>query len=116
MTLQEILNTYIDGDYIKPMKWENCLKSKEDLYNLLKCWFKICKSESIGKNPIGVAPIVLLQIGDKRYKLNSDTKREGVKTFLENSKLNNIWYISESKRVSNDVNGQNIKNLHMYLL
>ena len=98
------------------MKWNNCLTSRRDLVLLLKGWLQMTSSETIGdpnEGP-GVRPLIRLQIGDKSYELNADTKREGVKLFLENEKNRITWSYSDTNRVSNALNGEHIENLQMY--
>jgi hypothetical protein len=114
--MRELLERYLLGQYIIPMNWKNCLSSREDLVLLLKGWRQMTSSETIGdpNNGIGVRPLIRLQIGDNRYVLNADTKRRGVKVFLENEKHRNIWTYSEKNRVSNAPNGEHIENLQMY--
>jgi hypothetical protein len=114
--LRELLEQYLIGQYIIPMTWDNCLNSREDLVSLLRGWLQVTDSDTIGdpNNGIGVTPLIRLQIGDNRYVLNQDTRRVGVKMFIENARNGNIWHCSETNRVSNDLNGERIANLHMY--
>jgi len=118
MSPQELSTKYIDGKYIKPMVWADCLKTKEDLYLLLKLWLKFSDAETIGKiqkgKSIGLQPLIRIELGDKRYQLNYDTKRIGVEQFIKNK--TNKWVVSETGRISNDINGEHIPNLQMYLV
>ena len=104
------------GQYITPMTWNNCLTSRKDLVLLLKGWLQLTDSDTIGdpKENIGVASLIKLKVGDKRFELNNDTKRQGVEIFLKNEKKENNWHYSETNRVSNDLNGEHIANLQMY--
>ena len=112
----DLLERYLMGQYIKPMSWDNCLTSKEDLVLLLKGWLQLTNSKTIGdpEGNIGVAPLIRLEVGDRRWELNHDTKRSGVEIFLENEKNKNNWTYSNTNRVSNDLNGEHIANLQMY--
>lgn len=114
--MKELLEKYLLGQYIIPMKWNNCLTSRRDLVLLLKGWLQMTSSETIGDpdKGLGVRSLIKLQIGDKRYELNADTKREGVKLFLENEKNRITWSYSDTNRVSNALNGVHIENLQMY--
>lgn len=98
------------------MRWNKCLTSRRELVLLLNGWLQVTSSETIGdpnEGP-GVRPLIRLQIGDKSYELNADTKREGVKLFLENEKNRITWSYSDTNRVSNALNGEHIENLQMY--
>ena len=116
--MKELLEKYLMGQYITPMTWNNCLTSRKDLVLLLKGWLQMTSAETIGNpnNGVGVTPLIKLQIGDHQYVLNQDTQRVGVEMFIENEGNGNNWHYSESNRVSNDLNGEHIANLHMYRL
>ena len=114
--MKELLEKYLMGQYIIPMTWNNCLTSRKDLVLLLKGWLQMTSAETIG-NPnenIGIAPLIRLEVGDKRFELNNDTKRQAVEIFLENEKNGNTWNYSQKNRVSNDQDGKHIQYLHMY--
>jgi hypothetical protein len=114
--MKELLGKYLLGQYIIPMRWNKCLTSRRELVLLLNGWLQVTSSETIGdpnEGP-GVRPLIRLQIGDKSYELNADTKREGVKLFLENEKNRITWSYSDTNRVSNALNGEHIENLQMY--
>ena len=114
--MKELLEKYLMGQYIAPMTWNNCLTSRKDLVLLLKGWLQMSRAETIG-NPrenIGVAPLIRLEVGDRRWELNHDTKRQAVEIFLINEKNKNNWTYSTTNRVSNDLNGEHIANLQMY--
>ena len=114
--MQELLKKYLMGKYILPMNWENCLTSREDLVLLLRGWLQMTSVETIGdpEGNIGVASLIKLKVGDRRFELNNDTKRQGVEIFLKNERNGNNWHYSETNRVSNDLNGEHIANLNMY--
>jgi len=112
----EILERYLRGNFIIQMNWDNCLRSKEELRMLLTGWLQFTSADTIGDPSIGIGvnPLIKLQIGERRYVLNQDTKREGVESFLENENSGNPWTLSETNRVSNAQNGEHIAGLHMY--
>ena len=112
----EILERYLRGNFIIQMNWDNCLRSKEELRMLLSGWEQLTSADTIGDPSIGIGvnPLIKLQIGERRYVLNQDTKREGVEVFLENARNGNPWTISNKNRVSNAQNGEHIAGLHMY--
>jgi len=114
--MKEILEKYLSGDYIIQMGWNNCLNSKEDLRLLLRGWKQFSNADTIGdpRQGVGVNRLIKLRIGEKRYELNQDTKREGVKLFLENERNGNPWITSKTNRVSNALNGEHIVGLQMY--
>ena len=114
--MKELLEKYLMCQYITPMTWNNCLTSQKDLVLLLKGWLQLTDSDTIGdpKKNIGVTSLIKLKVGDKRFELNNDTKRQAVEIFLENEKKGNTWNYSEKNRVSNDQNGKHIQHLHMY--
>ena len=116
--MRELLKKYLMGQDIQPMSWDNCLTSKENLVLLLKGWLQLTNSKTIGdpQGNIGVAPLIRLEVGDRRWELNQDTQRVGVEMFIENEGNGNNWHYSETNRVSNDLNGEHIANLHMYRL
>lgn len=114
--MREILENYLSGQYIIQMGWNNCLNSKEDLRLLLIGWLQLTNADTIGDpgQGVGVNPLIKLKTGGRRYVLNQDTKREGVKLFLENERNGNPWTLSETNRVSNAQNGEHIAGLQMY--
>lgn len=116
--MKEILEKYLMGQYITPMNWNNCLNSRKDLVLLLKGWLQLTDSDTIGdpKENIGVTSLIKLKVGDKRFVLNNDSRRQAIEIFLENEGNGNKWHYSETNRVSNDLNGEHIANLHMYRL
>ena len=118
--MRELLKKYLMGQYIIPMTWDNCLNSREDLVLLLRGWLQVTKTstKTLGdpKANIGVAALIRLKVGDRRWELNHDTKRPGVEIFLENEKNKNTWTYSETNRVSNHKDGRHIENLQMYKL
>ena len=114
--MKELLEKYLISQYITPMTWNNCLTSRKDLVLLLRGWLQMTSVETIGdpEGNIGVASLIKLKVGDRRFELNNDTKRQGIEIFLENEKNGNNWHYSETNRVSNDLNGEHIPNLNMY--
>ena len=116
INMRELLERYLMGNHITEMTWGNCLNSREDLVLLLRGWLQMTESDTIGDPNVGVGlkKLIKLQIGDKRYVLNADTRRKGVKVFLENEKNGNTWTYSETNRVSNASNREHIETLQMY--
>lgn len=116
--MRELLETHLLGQYITPMTWDNCLNTKRELVLLLRGWVQLTNSDTIGNlnNNIGVTPLIRLQIGDIRYQLNHDTRRNGVIEFLENERNDPPppWITGNTGRVSNAPNGEHIPNLQMY--
>jgi hypothetical protein len=119
--LNEIAKEYIEGEHIKPMSKETFLSSKEELFNLLKCWKIISKANTIGnlakfkKNQ----KTVILNIGNSSYFINADTTVAGVLRFLENQSNDLPWKIIESNRgninkVTNNKNYDPIEGFYMY--
>jgi hypothetical protein len=117
MAITDIVNRHFNGDYIKPMDWDNCLRSRKELYDLLQCWVKITKVETLGDlNEVIYAGTQLIRLMDRdvRYVINYDTRRNGVVEFLKNSEQNERWFVSSTNRVSNHTHGKHIENMHMY--
>ena len=117
MAITDIVNRHFNGDYIKPMDWDNCLRSKKELYDLLQYWVKITKVETLGDlRTVGYSGSALIKLmdGDVKYVINYDTKRNGVVEFLKNSKQNDRWFVSRTNRVSNHIAGEHIENMQMY--
>jgi hypothetical protein len=83
----------IDQNFILKLSRENALKNKEDFFNILKCWIRFSKSETIGDltKMIRRTPILYLRIGSTTYYINADSKRIAVEEFLNNSKESESW-------------------------
>jgi hypothetical protein len=92
--MQEIIDKYlsIDQRYIEPIR----LSDRDIFFRILSCWSMINQSDDsrIGDSDYGGTAHLKLEIGDKKYYLNSDTNRRGVKEFLKN-KANN-WKIIQN--------------------
>ena len=113
--MQEISKKYIEGQYIKPLINEYALSSKEELFNLLKCWKMISKASTIGNvdSDSSNKRVILLNIRDISYYINADSTRKGVIEFLINK--DNPWKIAKkSKVVTNHIDSQTIKGFYMY--
>ena len=113
--MREISRKYIEGEYIKPMINEYALSSKEELFNLLKCWKMISKASTIGNidSYTRNKRIILLNIRDVSYYINADTTRKGVQEFLINK--NNPWKITKNSMViTNNLDSETIKGFYMY--
>lgn len=114
----ERVRNYLSSDlnYIETVSINN----KETLYDLLDCWVKLTKKETIGdlnkynRNTTRIR----VTIGGKDYKINSDTTKEGVYEFLENKK--NKWSLINNEngvrnKLTNDLYENPIKGFYMYL-
>ncbi len=82
-----------DQNFILKLSRENALNNKEDFLNILKCWMRFSKSETIGDLTImiGRTPLLFLKIGSSTYYINADSKRTGVEEFLKNKEYS--WRI-----------------------
>ena len=98
--MQELINRYLTADkhHFRVMTKNDILKSKEDLYLLLKWWLKLSKKNTNGNidNIRNNQKLILIQIGAKSYYVNADTTRAGVEEFLKNKDRN--WKIIKSNR------------------
>ena len=115
----ELINRYFTADkhHFRLMTKNDTLKSKEDLYLLLKWWLKLSKKNTIGNidNIRNNQKLILIQIGAKSYYINADTTRAGVEEFLKNKDRN--WKIIKSKRGNlNKITNsdQDIPGFYMY--
>ena len=121
----ERVRNYLSSDlnYIETVSTNNTvsINNKETLYDLLDCWMKLTKKETIGdlnkynRNTTRIR----VTIGGKVYKINSDTTKEGVEEFLENRK--NTWcLINNENGVKNKITNDSFKNpirgFYMYLV
>ena len=121
MNAEEIKNQYltIDGNHIKLMQKANTLKSKDDLYDILKWWSIISTSQTIGNLKImnNNQKLILIQIGSSSYYINADSSKIGVKEFLSNK--GNPWKIIENEngkknKVTNRLDDEPIPYFYMY--
>ena len=121
----ERVRNYLSSDlnYIETVSTNNTvsINNKETLYDLLDCWMKLTKKETIGdlnkynRNTTRIK----VKIGSKDYKINSDTTKEGVEEFLEN-KLNPWCLINNENgvknKITNDLSENPIRGFYMYLV
>ena len=121
----ESVRNYLSSDlnYIETVSTNNTvsINNKETLYDLLECWMKFTKKETIGdlnkynRNTTRIK----VKIGSKDYKINSDTTKEGVEEFLEN-KLNPWCLINNENgvknKMTNDLSENPIRGFYMYLV
>ena len=121
----ERVRNYLSSDlnYIETVSVNNIvsINKKETLYDLLECWMKFTKKETIGdlnkynRNTTRIK----VKIGSKDYKINSDTTKEGVEEFLEN-KLNPWCLINNENgvknKMTNDLSENPIRGFYMYLV
>ena len=121
MSAEEIKNQYltIDGNHIKPMQKVNTLKSKDDLYDVLKWWNIISTNKSIGdlKTMNNNQKLILIQVGSSSYYINADSSKIGVKEFLSNK--GNQWKIivnesGKRNKVTNRLDEEPIPHFYMY--
>ena len=115
--MQEIINKYlsIDQRYIKPIR----LLDSDIFFKILICWSMINKSEDsrIGDSDYGGKALIKLEIGDKKYYLNSDTNQRGVKEFLKNKKNN--WRVIQNANgfanvITNKLDETSIPGFYFY--
>ena len=121
----ERVRNYLSSDlnYIETVSTNNTvsINNKETLYDLLDCWMKFTKKETIGdlnkynRNTTRIK----VKIGSKDYKINSDTTKDGVEEFLENRK--NTWCIINNEngvknKITNDLSENSIRGFYMYLV
>ncbi len=121
MTAEEIKKQYltIDGNHIKPIQKGNTLKSKDDLYDVLKWWSIISTNQTIGDLMImnNNQKLILIQVGSSGYYINADSSKIGVKEFLSNK--GNPWKIIENEngkknKVTNRLDDEPIPYFYMY--
>lgn len=121
----ERVRNYLSSDlnYIETVSVNNIvsINKKETLYDLLECWMKFTKKETIGdlnkynRNTTRIK----VKIGSKEYKINSDTTKEGVEEFLENKENN--WSLINNEngvknKITNDLYENPIRGFYMYLV
>ena len=121
----ERVRNYLSSDlnYIETVSVNNVvsINKKETLYDLLECWMKFTKKETIGdlnkynRNTTRIK----VKIGSKEYKINSDTTKEGVEEFLENKENN--WSLINNEngvknKITNDLSENSIRGFYMYLV
>ena len=121
----ERVRNYLSSDlnYIETVSVNNIvsINKKETLYDLLECWMKFTKKETIGdlnkynRNTTRIK----VKIGSKEYKINSDTTKEGVEEFLENKENN--WSLINNEngvknKITNDLSENSIRGFYMYLV
>ena len=121
----ERVRNYLSSDlnYIETVSVNNIvsINKKETLYDLLECWMKFSKKETIGdlnkynRNTTRIK----VKIGSKEYKINSDTTKEGVEEFLENKENN--WSLINNEngvknKITNDLYENPIRGFYMYLV
>ena len=120
MDTTSFINKYLSADknHIKQLSAVSALRSKEELYKLLKWWLMTTKDYRIGNPSLANnTPVILLVVGSSNYYINADTTKEGVRDFLANK--NNPWQIVLSNRgnqnvVTNRLDGMKIPGFYMY--
>ena len=121
----ERVRNYLSSDlnYIETVSTNNTvsINNKETLYDLLDCWMKFTKKETIGdlnkynRNTTRIK----VKIGSKEDKINSDTTKEGIEEFLENKENN--WSLINNEngvknKITNDLYENPIRGFYMYLV
>jgi hypothetical protein len=115
--MQEIIDKYlsIDQRYIKPIR----LSDRDVFYKILSCWSMLNKSEDsrIGKSDYGGSAHLKLEIGNRKYYLNSDTNGRGVREFLKNR--GNNWRVIQNANgfanvVTNKLDETSIPGFYFY--
>jgi len=115
--MQEIIDRYlsIDQRYIMPIK----LSDRDVFFSILSCWSMINQSDDsrIGNSDYGGTAHLKLEIGDKKYYLNSDTNRIGVREFLKNKENN--WRVIQNANgfanvVTNKLDETSIPGFYFY--
>ena len=118
MTTEEIIKRHLtqDQNHIKPCE----IYSKDLLYNILKWWRNLTKHGKIGaENQNGNTPLIRINIGSNKYKINADSTKEGVIMFLQNK--NNPWILIQNEngvknKITNNLKGEPIQGFYMYKL
>ena len=115
--MQEIIDKYlsIDQRYIKPIR----LSDRDVFFSILSCWSMLNRSEDsrIGDSDYGRKALIKLEIGDRKYYLNADTNRRGVKEFLKNQ--GNNWRVIQNANgfanvVTNKLDETSIPGFYFY--
>ena len=115
--MQEIIDKYlsIDQRFVKTIT----ISDKEVFFEILSCWSMINQSDDsrIGNSGYGGTAHLKLEIGDKKYYLNSDTNRRGVKEFLKNQ--GNNWRVIKNANgfanvVTNKLDETSIPGFYFY--
>ena len=121
MSLETFISTHltIDQNHIKPQTKSSPIKSKTEFYKLLEWWLRLSKSNTIGDIRIMNKnnPLVYVNIGANLYYLNADTKRSGVKDFLDFKENNWIVVPNEDGRrnkITNRLDSLPIEGLYLY--
>ena len=113
MEIKEIINKYltIDQNNIKHCN----IQGKDLLYDILKCWEKLSKSNTIGNllEINGNTPLITINLGSITYVINADSCKEGVAEFLKNRK--HPWCLIENEnKITNSETKLPIKGFYMY--
>lgn len=125
METKLIIEKFIDTqtNNIRKKNMSEPIKSKSDLYQLLKIW-KFYNKDDFGAK-IGNAskykgqPLIYIKLYDSFYHLNADTSYLGISEFLENRE--NEWQIifnsvGNRNLVTNSPDGKAIKYFYLYKL
>ena len=123
METKSIIEKFIDTqtNNIRKKDKSEPIKSKADLYQLLKVW-KFYNRDNFGATVGHISkykgqPLIYIKLYDSYYHLNADTSYKGVIDFLENKE--NDWQIifnsaGNKNLVTNRLDGESIKHFYLY--
>lgn len=87
----------LESGHIKKMTWDNPVKSKSELKSLLEGWLILSQADVIGSPSLpNNTPVILIQLGEDKYYINGDTRREGVTKAV--SHIQETWKVVENNR------------------
>lgn len=121
MEFEQLKNTMIDGNLtFKMQKKVDPIKSKKELYSLLRIWAVLNKKDlqkTIGEKSYGGQPILWIKIDSELYYLNADTNMGGIIEFIKNE--NYDWQIIANNRgkfnkITNHPESKSINGLYLY--
>lgn len=121
MEFEQLKNTMIDGNLtFKKQKKLDPIKSKKELYSLLRIWAVLNKKDlqkTIGEKSYGGQPILWIKIDSEIYYLNADTNMGGIIEFIKNE--NYDWQIIANNRgkfnkITNHPESKSINGLYLY--
>ncbi|GEM_PF-2444268 len=88
MDFNELAKRYLTQDqkYIKKRSKSDPINTKDELFDILKVWKMINQDPNcqIGKGDTGNTPWLYIQLQEKVFYMNSDTKRIGIQEFYSN--------------------------------
>ena len=117
MTQQELIIKHLteDQNHIKSCT----LDKKETLYEILKWWKIMSKSDTIGDldRMNGNTAVIKIKLGSNIYNINADSNKDGVSIFLNNK--TNPWILIDNQngknnKITNNINKEPIKGFYIY--